>query len=298
MQCARDVRAGEGVWYGARMKRVLLAACLAAGALFAGGMIAVAAPPNAAIPADPPTVSSLSSLMERDIHWGMSHTEVTDVYNRLNGLFDREYAPLLAKLQPGVDMQQLEADRDNRKANFERSFTPFNSGSPTGYDVGALHLEYTYNNGEAVQRLFKDGKNRFFFFIKDRLWKVYDEVPLKSDGPLGATFQEAVTKLNTLFSVAARIRAADASQGLERTEADWQDGKTHLRAVDRSSEHLVGVVLEDRSTLSNLAALRANKPVDPFALDPSIANLTRKGVSDPNAAHAVATPDAGTKKKP
>jgi hypothetical protein len=292
------VRRGEVVWYGARMKRVLLAACLAAGvALSAGGMIAVAAPPKAAVPADPPTVSSLQSLMERDIHWGMSHTEVTDVYNKLNGLFDREYAPLLAKLQPGVDMQQLEADRDNRKANFERSFTPFNAGSPTGYDVGALHLEYTYNNGEAIQRLFKDGKNRFFFFMKDRLWKIYDEVPLKSDGALGGTFQEAVTKLNTLFSVAARIRAADASQGLERTEADWQDGKSHLRAVDRSNEHIAGIVLEERNTLGNLAALRANKPVDPFALDPSIANLTRKGVSDPNAGRTPVV-DAGAKKKP
>ena len=285
------------VWYGARMKRVLLAASLAAGALFAGGMIAVAAPPKTVAAADPPTVGSLSTLMERDMHWGMSHTEVTDVYNKLNGLFDREYAPLLAKLQPGVDMQQAEADRDSRKANFERSFTPFNAGSPTGYDVGSLHLEYTYNNGEAVQRLFKDGKNRYFFFIKDRFWKLYDEIPLKADGPLGATFQDAVTKLNTLFSVAARIRAADASQGLERTEADWQDTKSHLRAVDRSNEHIVGVVLEDRSTLGNLAALRSNKPVDPFALDPSIANLTRKGVSDPNAAHAVVV-DAGTKKKP
>jgi len=293
------VRAGEVVWYGARMKRVLLAASLAAGALLAGGMIAVAAPPRAgqAAAADPPTVNSLSTLMERDIHWGMSHTEITDVYNKLNGLFDREYAPQLAKLQPGVDMQQLEADRDNRKANFERSFTPFSAGSPTGYDVGSLHLEYTYNNGEAIQRLFKDGKNRYYFFIKDRLWKLYDEVPLKSDGPLGGTFQEAVTKLNTLFSVAARIRAADASQGLERTEADWQDTKSHLRAVDRSSEHIVGIVLEDKSTLGNLAALRANKPVDPFALDPAIANLTRKGVSDPNAGRT-SVADAGTKRKP
>ena len=121
--------------------------------------------------------------MEKDLHWGMSHTEVTDVYNRLNGLFDREYAPQLAKLQPGVDMQQLEADRDNRKANFERSYTAFNAGIARRATTSTpLHLEYTYNNGEAIQRLFKDGKNRYFFFIKDRLWKVYDEVPLRSDG--------------------------------------------------------------------------------------------------------------------
>jgi hypothetical protein len=276
------------------MNRVLLAASLAACALMASGMMAVAAPPRGA--ADPPTVDSLSSLMVKDVSWGMSHTQVTDVYNRLNGLFDREYAPLLAKQQPGVDMGELEADRDNRKANFASSYTEFSAGSPTGYDIGPLHLEYTYNNGEAIQRLFKDGKNRYFFFIKDRLWKIYDEVPLKSDGPLGATFQDAVTKLNALFSVAARIRTADPSAGRERTEADWQDAKSRLRAVDRTGEHLVGIVLEDRVTASNLAALRTNRPVDPFALDPSIANLTRRGVSDPNAAHA-ATIDAGAKKK-
>jgi hypothetical protein len=282
------------------MKRVLLAASLAAGALFAGSMIAVAAPPktppSAASAADAPTVNSLGSLMERDLHWGMSHTEVIDVYNRLNGLFDREYAPQLAKLQPGVDQQQLEADRDNRKANLERSYTPFNAGSPTGYDVTSIHLEYTYNNGEAVLKLFKDGKNRYFFFIKDRLWKLYDEIPLRSDGALGASYQEAVTKLNALFAVPARIRAANAAQGLERTESDWQDNKSHLRAVDRSSEHVVGIVLEDKNTLVNITALRVNHPVDPFALDPAIAALTRKGVTDPNAAHTAAD-DGGAKKK-
>jgi hypothetical protein len=280
------------------MKRALYAACLAVGALVAGGMVAVAvaAPPGAAAASDAPTVSSLSSLMERDLRWGMSHAEVTDVYNKLGGLFDKEYAPQLAKLQPGIDQQQLEADRDNRKANFERSYTPFNAGSPTGYDVTSLHLEYTYNNNEAVQRLFKDGKNRYFFFIKDRFWKLYDEVPLRSDGALGSSFQEAVTKLNALFNVPGRIRPANPSQGLERTEADWQDGKSHLRAVDRSTEHVVGIVLEDKNTLMNLVALRPNKPVDPFAIDPAIAALTKRGVSDPNAAQGNVS-DGGTKKK-
>ena len=280
------------------MKRVLVAACLGAGALLAG-VLAVAAPPGGdhTAAADSPTAASLAGLLEKDIRWGMSHAEVTAVYNQNGGLLDREYAPQLAKLQPGVDQQQVEADRDNRKANFERSFTPFNAGSPTGYDVTAIHLEYTYNNGEAVQKLFKDGKNRYFFYIKDKLWKVYDEVPLKADSPVGKTYQEAVTKLSALIGVPARIRAADPSQGLERTEADWHDAKTHLRVVDRSSEHLVGFVHEDRGTLANLSALRANKPVDPFTLDPSIAALTKKGVSDPNASHAVDS-DAGPKKRP
>jgi hypothetical protein len=274
------------MWYLARMKRAAIACLLALGGLAAAAM-AVAGPNKggaAAVPADPPTVPSLGGLMEKELHWGMSHTDVTTVYNQLNGLFDREYAPQLAKLQPGVQQQQLEADRDNRKTNFERSYTEFNPGSPTGYDVTALHLEYTYGNSEAVNKLFKDAKNRYFFYIKDRFWKMYDEIPLRADGALGSTFQEAVSKLNLLFNVAGRIRAADATNGPERTEADWQDARSHLRAVDRSGEHLVGLVLEDRNTLQNLPSLRTYKPVDPFALDPSIANVTKNGVSDPNAA--------------
>jgi hypothetical protein len=281
------------------MKRAGLAASFAlvaavAAAATLGGAMALAAPPKSAA-ADPPTVPSLAGLMEKELHWGMNHADVTSLYNQNNGLFDREYAPLMAKLQPGQAQEQLAADRDNRKANFVRSYTEFNPGTPTGYDVSALHLEYTYGNGEAVQKLFKDGKNRYFFFIKDRFWKMYDEVPLRADGALGSSYQEAVTKLNALLGVPARIRAADPAQGLERTEADWVDSRNHLRAIDRSGEHLVAIVLLDKLTEQNLPSLRTYHAADPFALDPSIANITKNGVSDPNAARA-ASADAGPPK--
>jgi hypothetical protein len=273
------------------MKRAILAApVLAAGVVLA--MTGFAAPRAS----DAPMVGSLAPLMQKELQWGMSHKEVVDVYNKPVGLFDVEYAPLLARLQPGVQMDQLAADKDSRKANFERSYTEF-SDSPTGYDVSALHAEYTYKNGEAIQKVFKDGKTRYFFYIRDHLWKTYDEIPLKGDAPLGKTFQEVVTKFNGLLGQPARMRPAGASQDLELTTADWQDGTTHLRVVDRSGEHLVGVVLEDKSTLNSLATLRANKPVDPFAIDPSISAVTKGGVSDPNAAKAMKAADAGAPKK-
>jgi hypothetical protein len=281
------------MWYRAVMKRALLAASLMVAAVGAAAL-AVAGPPNSAA-ADPPTVASLSGLMEKELHWGLSHTDLTAAYNQQNGLFDRDYAPQLAKLPAGSQQQkELEADLDNRKANLERSLTTFDPGSPTGYDVTALHLEYTYGNGESIQKLFKDGKNRYFFYIKDRFWKMYDEVPLRGDSPLGSSYQEAVTKLNALLGVAARIRAADPAHGLERTEADWQDARSHLRAIDRSGEHLVGIVMVDKNTEANLPSLRTYKAADPFALDPSVANITKNGITDPNAARA--NGDAGKAK--
>lgn len=267
------------------MKRAVVAASIfAAGAMLA--VTVVAAPPKGTRAAgDAPTVQTLGGLEKnmRELHWGMTHDEVSDAYNKPGGLFDQEYAPQLMRVQPGVAQQQLEADRDNRKVNLERSYGRF-LDTPTGYDVTSLKGEYTYRNEEAIQKIFKDGRQRYFFYIKDHLWKIYDEVPLRADGPLGATFQDAVTKLNGAMGVPARIRAADASQDLDRTTADWQDKVTHVRAVDRSNEHMVGVVLEDKSTLSSLASLRVVKATDPFAIDPAIAAVTKHGVTDPNAA--------------
>jgi hypothetical protein len=274
------------------MKRNSFAAAVSVGALLAiQGVVAVAAPPKHAGP-DAPMVPTLAALHEKELRWGLSHQEVSDIYDLPGALFDREYAGRLSKLQPGIEMQKVESDRDTRKANFERSFAVFGD-SPSGYDVTPLHSEYTYKNDEAIQQVYKDGKTRSFFYIKDKLWKIYDAVPLAADGPLGDTYQAAVTKLNALLGVPGRTRAPDASQGIERTTTDWQDAMSHLRADDRSGEHLVGIVLEDKRTLANLASLRAHKAEDPFAIDPSIAAVTKGGVSDPNASKSPKPPEAG-----
>jgi hypothetical protein len=283
-----------------RAKGVALALSILTGGVspFLAAASFAAPPGSASAPGSPhtgdaPNVSSLRTLIEKELHWGLSHQEVTDAYNNPGGYFDREYAPQLGRLQPGVAMQQLEADRDNRKANFMRAYSPF-LDTPTGYDLTAIHSEYTYRNEEAIQPIFKDGKKRFFFYIRDKMWKVYDEIPLKADGMLGATYQEAVAKMGAILAVPGRTRAANpATHDPDITTTDWQDGTTHLRLVDRSGEHVVGIVLEDRATLNSLASLRKNKPMDFSDVDPSISAVTRNGVSDPNAAHARAASDAG-----
>ena len=101
----------------------------------------------------------------------------------------------------------------------------------------------------------------FVFYIKDKLWKIYDAIPLRADGPLGDSYKVAVAKLNNLLGTPGRTRPSDPSEGIDRPTTDWQDAASHLRADDLSSEHLVGIVLEDKRTLANLASLRSNKPV-------------------------------------
>jgi hypothetical protein len=280
------------------MKRMVLAGAVA---LVGLGIplfsLSLASPASATEPADAPVVSSLAR-MEDGLTWGMSHLEVIKTYNQVGGLFDREYDPILAKTQPGVQMNAIEADRENRKGAFAVSFIEFGT-TPTGYDATGVKDEFTYRNHESVMSVDKDGKRRYFFFIgappSERLWKMYDEVPLKAGGLYGASYAEAVAKLQASVGAPPRVLTPKPGGPLRLVSSDWQDPGTHLRADDRSGDRVVGIVLEDKRTLVALPQLRSVKVEDPLALDPSIAAITRGSLSDPNAFRS--GPDGGAPKK-
>lgn len=260
-----------------------------------------------AAPADPPTVGSLASFLEANpsnhdsFRFGSTHVDVVNLHNKSGGVFDKDYDPQLAKMQPGVAMQAVEAERESKKASLNGTYTEFKD-TPQGYDRTGIKDEYTYKNHESLMYVDRGGKRRYFFFMGappgERLWKIYDEVPLKDGGAWGKTFAEAVTKMQVQLQTPGRFRNADPSIGLSYPTVDWQDGTTHLRLVDRTADPtgtaIVGIVIEDRGTLGALATLRANKPDDPLAIDPSIAAVTRGvGRVDPNAARASASASAG-----
>jgi hypothetical protein len=260
--------------------------------------LALGAPP-AAQPAPPPDAPVVQSLgrMQDGLTWGMTHLDVIKIYNSVGGLFDRQYDPILSHTQPGVQMSAIEADRENCKAAFAASFVEFQD-TPTGYDATGVKDEYTYRNHESIMSVDKDAKRRYLFFIgappNERLWKIYDEVPLKAGGPYGANYAEAVAKLQAAVGAAPRVLQPTVGGPSRFVSSDWQDSATHLRADDRSHDGVVGVVLEDKRTLANLPQLRAVKPIDPLAIDPAIAAITNGSISDPNAARM--QPDGGAAK--
>src|SRR5215472_10848092 len=97
---------------------------------FAAVAVTVSAAKSGPAGGDAPAVQSAASLME-GLRWGVNHTEIARIYNQTGGRFDQEYNPILAKMQPGVRMQALEADRENRKGAFAASFPEF-ADHPTG----------------------------------------------------------------------------------------------------------------------------------------------------------------------
>jgi hypothetical protein len=229
-----------------------------------------------------PHVASLAPYMD-GMKWGMSHAEVTKMFTETGGVIWKDYDEKLAKARVGPEQTALEAEREQAKSAFSRSFIEFKD-TPTGYDATGIKGEYSYKNKESLMWVNRKGKKRYFFFINDRLWKIYDEVPLAEDGPLGKAYIDAVNKVNGQLNAQGRVQGANPEKGINATTVDWKDSGNHLRLVDRSGEKVVGVVIEDGNTLANLASLRSQKTTDPTEIDPSITAVTGgKNRSDPNA---------------
>ncbi len=245
---------------------------------------------------EPTQVNSLTSMMD-GLRWGMSHAELTKTFSENGGIIWKDYDDKLAKARVGPEMSAIENEREQAKQAFGRSFIEFKD-TPTGYDATGIKGEYTYRNRESLMWINRQGKKRYFFFINDRLWKIYDEVPLAEAGPMGKSYIDAVNALNGKLGAHGRIQGADAAKGINATTVDWKDGSSHLRVVDRSGEKVVAVVMEENSTLGNLAGLRTMKAEDPTAIDPTIAAVTKGGLSDPNAGKTAPSSSAAGKKPP
>lgn len=251
---------------------------------------AAAEPPA---PVEAPDVKEPIKLAPEGLKFGMSFKEIAELYDKV---LDKEYVPLYRKVQPGPKMNALDAEVQEKKLAFRRSRVDFGA-LPTGIDQTSLAGEYGYKNDESMMSLKQGGQTRYFFFFQEKLWKIYDEVPLREGAELGATYQDGLQSLAKRFGVVGRVRSADATTGLRATEVDWVDATTHVRAVDRSWENVLGLVHEDREVAKAIVELRKANQVDPNAIDPAVLEITRGVGSDAPAEPEKGAPAKGAKKK-
>jgi hypothetical protein len=261
---------------------LLIGAVTAADANAAGEGKAVAKPAGR-VAGQPPTVKAPIHIVPEGLHFGMAPQELLDFYDKV---FDQDFVPIYKATPVGPKIKEVDAALAEQKSAFARSEVAFGN-LPTGIDNTPLKGEYNYKNNETMMSVTRLGVARHFFFQGKRLWKIYDDMPLKKEGELGASYQEAVAALTKRFGVAGRVLPEDAAHGRMATEVDWTDGTTHVRAIDRTYENLVGLVFEERSTAERLAVFRASQKSDEGQIDPTVAAVTRGGPAvDPNASAA------------
>jgi hypothetical protein len=211
------------------------------------------------------------ALSPEGLKYGMSLESIGKLYDKQ---FDTDFLPLYKKASPGPETDALDAELKQRKGEVRRSKVEFGQ-TPTGVDQTPLKGEYSYANGESMGRLtLKSGTERYFFFFADKLWKVYDAHKLKEGGPLGASYAEAVKKLNTRFGSAGKKVPANSAAGQNFDETQWITADMVIRAIDRGD--LLAVAYCDREIQDKLPSMRRNKPKDQHSMDPDVAAALKK----------------------
>lgn len=256
--------------------------------------IGIAAQPAAALPVSPGVVAQAKGkakkkaaepapkapakfkgrlvLSPKGLAWKSTLEAVAKIYDKE---FDKQFLPLYKKAQPGPQMQSLDAEVADKKQLIRRNKIEFGS-LPTGVDQSALKGEYSYGNGEMLTRVtLRSGVTRNFFFFKNALWKIYDEHKLRKGGPYGEDWDEAIAILTKKYGGVAPYKVEpDYAKGRNFEEAQWQDGTTVIRAINRAP--VIGLVYQDASVYFNLSKYRPNKAENPHAIDKDVAAATAK----------------------
>ncbi len=202
-------------------------------------------------------IAKTIQLAPRGLKWGLSNHQIANIYDKH---FDAAYGEMLARAPLGPQTQALNSELEDRKDLIRRSVIGFGE-QQTGVDATPLKGEYSYRNRESMSKVtLVGGTTRYFFFFGDSLWKVYDEHKLKGGGPLGATFSAAVEVLTEKFESPPKTLEADYDRGRNFEEAQWTDGTTLIRVVNREHEQIVAVVYVDESVQKKLPTMRKNRP--------------------------------------
>jgi hypothetical protein len=214
--------------------------------------------------------------------WGMSSA---DALKQVDKMIDEAYAKKTEKAYNPKIVTSLEKAKEKDKKKARDSIVEFTGSGLSGYEIKAPH-EFTYKNGEsalAVSRPSGVGE-RMLFFMKDRLWKVFDVVPLgvasavKPDADDLSIFNfdtakgwdDAVKAQTTDFSDPGKAIGVNVmtpswfgTLGAIPLTHVWSDGKTQVRLVDYTTREdmttkAVAIAYEQTEMLDQLPTFRVN----------------------------------------
>ncbi len=254
------------------MRHSFLVLCLVAGLGYPTA--AVAAPTKHKTkteidPAVPAKLDAKLSLAPRGLRFGMTPKQVARVYEKL---IDRDYLKRFQATEPGIEQQRLEAEVAQKKAFFRRGKIDFGD-LPTGLDGSPLSGEFSYGNREAMMQIKRRGKQRMLFFIRGKLWKLFDVYTLGPKSRWGADYKTAVARLEKRLGTEGRVRVADPSAGLRHDEVDWASGGIRLRAINWDKSFAISYV--DQRPDNGIDSLRTAKEKKNDTIDDSVRDALR-----------------------
>jgi hypothetical protein len=215
--------------------RSLLCAVLLAAA---GASARAATAPKAKKPAGksaaPVASTDEVTKLKGDFKWGMTPDEVLA---KMVEKVDASYEDRLKKTANDPTKQdrvrkEMMAEEEQVKKN---SLVKFD-GQKTGYDVSIIDQEFTHGNHESMLVGKDANASRYFFFVDDRLYKMY--IAFDKDMLSGKEFRQFGQMMQARFGKAREVFVDERSKAgvthkLDHYEWATKGGDT-LRLVDRS----------------------------------------------------------------
>jgi uncharacterized membrane protein YgcG len=210
----------------------------------------------AAAPDEAPQSAAIAPALG-DLRWGMSPEET---FNHLKRQVEEGYRERLTQaartdtIQEDRLRQQMGAEIRRIRSTFVRF-----RGDASGWDTSFIRDEFTHGNNESMM-LWRDDathSQRYYFFINDRLWKLYQAFDASVFA--GAGFDQFSEAIQGRFGRGVQRSGALVEGRPPAQWVEWQDASTRLRAIDQTRFYgFFCLVFEDKATVQQLPQLRTH----------------------------------------
>lgn len=232
---------------------ILLAATLWAATIPA----AWAQSPPEAQPEEQPRPLGAESL--EGLAWGASHAQVIAHFEKL---FWQRFTERKKSIRDPIEIERLRRRTEADVAGMRSRHVEFAPGS-TAYRVSIIEEEFKTGTNEAVFRIDDAEAQRYYFFINDRLWKVFFAYSLAvARAQPFPSRREAFVRAHGPYSAhKTATRKVDGAPTEVISEVRWEDATDRLRLEDRSPFFGTYVlILTERTTEDRIGELRGELP--------------------------------------
>lgn len=210
----------------------------------------------AAAPQEAPESAAIAPALG-EFQWGLSPAET---FNHVKAQIEQGYREriALAARTDAIQEDRLRQEMTNEARRVRGTFVRFR-GEASGWDTSFIRDEFTHGNNESMM-VWRDEvthSQRYYFFINDRLWKVFQAFDASVFA--GVNFAQFAEAIQGRFGRGVERTGVLVEGGPSTQWVEWQDETTRLRAVDHTRFYgFFCLVFEDKGTVGRLSQLRAN----------------------------------------
>ena len=211
--------------------------------------------------------------------WGLSPDEVQKLLaDQIKPAYDEK----IAATKDTYTQDQIRKRYKDELKRLKDSYLKFD-GNKTPWDVSIIDREFSHNNGESMLLWKKLDETRYYFFVDDKLWKIYIAFDAKKFGD--KTFSDFRQIFEAQFGASTVVERTTASGKIVLDEFRWPPaGQSILRAVDMSRFHgNYCLSIGDKDVTASIDARRKENNPDVKKGNTIVDSVTGKGGTSPGS---------------